>query len=81
MAVQFIVGAEAILIRHCYEFEPEWLGLLEELHHCRVVPLGLMPPTVHNHATDMDHHHSWMSIKDRLDHRHKGSVMLGWGAR
>ncbi|KAL0449496.1 UNVERIFIED_CONTAM: UDP-glycosyltransferase 91D2 [Sesamum latifolium] len=36
-----LLGCEAILTRHCYEFEPEWLTLLEELHHRPVIPLGI----------------------------------------
>ncbi|KAL0358594.1 UNVERIFIED_CONTAM: putative UDP-rhamnose:rhamnosyltransferase 1 [Sesamum angustifolium] len=46
-----IVGCEAILVRHCHEFEPEWLPLLEELHHRPVIQLGLMPPKVQDHST------------------------------
>ncbi|WMV53260.1 hypothetical protein MTR67_046645 [Solanum verrucosum] len=41
-----IEGANAIIIRHCNEFEGQWLKLLEDLHHMPVLPTGLMPPIV-----------------------------------
>ncbi|CDP01580.1 unnamed protein product [Coffea canephora] len=41
-----ISGCDMIIIRHCFEFEPLWLNLLEELHHKPVIPLGLMPPAL-----------------------------------
>ncbi|KAL0367905.1 UNVERIFIED_CONTAM: UDP-glycosyltransferase 91D2 [Sesamum calycinum] len=71
-----IIGCEAILARHCSEFEPAWLTLLEELHHRPVIPLGLMPPRVQDHSINNDdNHETWTSIKNWLDHQNKGSVV------
>ncbi|KAL0382730.1 UNVERIFIED_CONTAM: putative UDP-rhamnose:rhamnosyltransferase 1 [Sesamum calycinum] len=71
-----IVGCKAILVRHCHEFEPEWLPLLEELHHRPVIPLGLMPPKVQDHSTSNDANHNvWTSINNWLNRQNKGSVV------
>ncbi|KAK6150334.1 hypothetical protein DH2020_015266 [Rehmannia glutinosa] len=72
-----IVGSDLILVRHCYEFEPDWVTLLEELHNRPVLPLGLMPPTVQNHNnTDKDGDDEiWVSIKNWLDGQNRGSVV------
>ncbi|PIN20756.1 UDP-glucuronosyl and UDP-glucosyl transferase [Handroanthus impetiginosus] len=67
-----VVGSEAILIRHCYEFEPNWLTLLEELNHRPVVPTGLMPPKVQK---DEDRDEIWVPIRNWLDTQNKGSVI------
>ncbi|CAI9111429.1 OLC1v1011650C1 [Oldenlandia corymbosa var. corymbosa] len=37
-------NSDAVIIRHCLEFEGQWLKLLEDLHNTPVIPLGLMPP-------------------------------------
>ncbi|KAL2504497.1 UDP-glycosyltransferase 91C1 [Abeliophyllum distichum] len=66
-----IDGSEVIFIRHCNEFEPDWLKLLEELHHKQVIPLGLMPPQV----KEEDNNESWVSIKTWLDNQNKGTVV------
>ncbi|KAL2527987.1 UDP-glycosyltransferase 91A1 [Forsythia ovata] len=66
-----IDGSEVIFIRHCNEFEPDWLKLLEELHHKQVIPLGLMPPQV----KEEDDNESWVSIKTWLDNQNKGTVV------
>ncbi|CAI9763471.1 unnamed protein product [Fraxinus pennsylvanica] len=65
-----IEGSEAIFIRHCNEFEPDWLKLLEELYHKPVIPVGLMPPQV-----EEDDSQSWVSIKTWLDNQNKDSVV------
>ncbi|XP_055816492.1 UDP-glycosyltransferase 91D2-like [Solanum dulcamara] len=68
-----IEGADAIIIRHCHEFEGQWLKLLENLHHMPVLPTGLMPPIV---ETSIDvKNESWISIKEWLDEKPKGSVV------
>ncbi|CAA3011894.1 UDP-rhamnose:rhamnosyltransferase 1 [Olea europaea subsp. europaea] len=65
-----IHGSEVIFIRHCNEFEPDWLKLLEELHHKPVIPVGLMPPQV-----EEDDSQSWVSIKTWLDDQNIQSVV------
>ncbi|KAK6150332.1 hypothetical protein DH2020_015264 [Rehmannia glutinosa] len=70
------VGSEAILVRHCYEFEPEWLNLLEEINHRPVVPVGLMPARVQDHYTNKDGDDEiWVTIINWLDGQNKGSVV------
>ncbi|KAI3451242.1 hypothetical protein Pfo_007907 [Paulownia fortunei] len=71
-----IIGSEAILVRHCYEFEPDWLTLLEELHHRPVVPLGLMPPRLQDYNANKDGDDEiWVYIRNWLDGQNKGSVV------
>ncbi|KAL8246739.1 hypothetical protein R6Q59_007955 [Mikania micrantha] len=64
-------GSDCIFIRHCYEFEPQWLTLLENLHHLPVVPVGLLPPRTHGDEKD----DAWASIKEWLDGQQKGHVV------
>ncbi|KAH0714149.1 hypothetical protein KY284_007054 [Solanum tuberosum] len=68
-----IEGANAIIIRHCNEFEGQWLKLLEDLHHMPVLPTGLMPPIVESSSDEKNE--SWISIKEWLDEKPKGSVV------
>ncbi|KAG5574534.1 hypothetical protein H5410_054668 [Solanum commersonii] len=68
-----IRGLDAIIIRHCPEFEGQWLKLLEDLHHIPVLPTGLMPPIVES-STD-EKNESWISIKEWLDEKPKGLVV------
>lgn len=71
-----ITGSDAILVRDCYEFEPKWLSLIEELYNRPVIPVGLLPPKVQDHSTNMhDDHEHWISIKNWLDGQCKGSVV------
>ncbi|KAJ0468823.1 putative soyasaponin III rhamnosyltransferase [Helianthus annuus] len=67
-------GSDCMFIRHCYEFEPQWLTLLEKLHQLPVVPVGLMPPetptTVGEEKND-----TWMTVKAWLDGQQKGHVV------
>ncbi|PIN20755.1 UDP-glucuronosyl and UDP-glucosyl transferase [Handroanthus impetiginosus] len=67
-----IDGSQAILVKHCYEFEPDWLTLLEGLYHKPVVPVGLLPPKVQE---DEDHDELWVAIQNWLDAQNKGSVI------
>ncbi|KVI08654.1 UDP-glycosyltransferase 91D1-like [Cynara cardunculus var. scolymus] len=67
-------GSDCVFIRYCYEFEPQWLTLLEELHHLPVIPVGLMPPAK---ATDVgdEKDDAWVTIKKWLDGQQKGQVV------
>ncbi|KAI3794442.1 hypothetical protein L1987_37074 [Smallanthus sonchifolius] len=67
-------GSDCIFIRHCYEFEPQWLTLLEKLHHLPVVPVGLMPPETPTNVGD-EKDDAWMTVKKWLDGQQKGRVM------
>ncbi|KAL8472247.1 hypothetical protein ACS0TY_028832 [Phlomoides rotata] len=64
-------GCEAILLRHSYEFEPQWLTLLQQIHGTRIIPIGLMPPRVN----DRDDDEFWVKIRNWLDGQRKGSVI------
>ncbi|KAH6760108.1 hypothetical protein C2S52_009455 [Perilla frutescens var. hirtella] len=70
---KIIAGTEALVIRHCREFEPEWLDLLGELHRTRIIPIGLMPPQDGGGGVEVDE--GWISIRSWLDVRDKGSVV------
>ncbi|KAG8383620.1 hypothetical protein BUALT_Bualt04G0033000 [Buddleja alternifolia] len=69
-----IAGSNAMIIRHCNEFQPEWLKLLEELHRIRVIPLGLMPPSLQNYTANSTKD-TFVSVRDWLHHQKKGSVL------
>lgn len=68
-----IKGADVILIRHCPEFEGQWLNLLENLQQRPVMPLGLMPPQVER--SGLESNEPWIAIKKWLDGQGKGSVV------
>ncbi|KAL0441916.1 UNVERIFIED_CONTAM: UDP-glycosyltransferase 91D1 [Sesamum radiatum] len=68
-----IAGCNAMIIRHCNEFEPEWLKQLEELHQKEVMPIGLMPPHVQD--TSDTTNEAWVSIKNWLCTKPKESVV------
>ncbi|KAG8383621.1 hypothetical protein BUALT_Bualt04G0033100 [Buddleja alternifolia] len=72
-----IEGCEAIFVRHCYEFEPDWLTVLEKVYGKPVVPLGLMPPNNNNNNNKLDDENSesWVGIRNWLDNQNKGSVV------
>ncbi|PWA90468.1 UDP-Glycosyltransferase superfamily protein [Artemisia annua] len=67
-------GSQCLLIRHCYEFEPNWLPVLEELNHLKVVPVGLMPPQTTKDVRD-ENDDTWVTIKKWLDSQQKGRVV------
>ncbi|XAR73500.1 Soyasaponin III rhamnosyltransferase [Bertholletia excelsa] len=70
-----IVGCDVFLIRHCREFEPQWLTLVEELHQKPVIPVGLMPPSVEDSVSDQQNQ-TWVTISEWLNKRRKGSVVF-----
>ncbi|GJZ70058.1 UDP-glycosyltransferase 91D1-like protein [Tanacetum coccineum] len=68
-------GSDCMFIRYCYEFEPQWLTLLQELYHLPVVPVGLMPPETPTNVGDDKKNDTWMTIKNWLDGQQKGHVV------
>ncbi|KAL0350179.1 UNVERIFIED_CONTAM: putative UDP-rhamnose:rhamnosyltransferase 1 [Sesamum radiatum] len=68
-----IAGCNAMIIRHCNEFEPEWLKVLEELHQIEVIPLGLMPPHVQDNSDGINE--ASVSITNWLCSQIKQSVV------
>lgn len=69
---EVIRGCDLIAIRSSWEFEPEWLRLLEDLHRKPVIPVGQLPPTPFLDEDEMD---TWRSIKQWLDLKAKSSVV------
>ncbi|KAI3518999.1 hypothetical protein L1887_07959 [Cichorium endivia] len=67
-------GSNCVFMRYCYEFEPQWFTLLEELHHLPVVPVGLQPPATADGIED-GKDDTWLTIKNWLDGQQKGQVV------
>ncbi|KAL3527558.1 hypothetical protein ACH5RR_012214 [Cinchona calisaya] len=63
-------GSDVILVRHCNEFEGEWLKLLNDIYPSTVMPLGLMPP-----QEDNSNNETWFSIQEWLDGQKTGSIL------
>ncbi|XP_059650913.1 putative UDP-rhamnose:rhamnosyltransferase 1 [Cornus florida] len=66
-------GCDAFFIRHCDEFEPQWLNLLREIHQKPVIPVGLMPPSVQDRGEEINE--AWVSISELLGKQKEGSVV------
>ncbi|XP_057491997.1 UDP-glycosyltransferase 91A1-like [Actinidia eriantha] len=66
-----IDGCDVVAVRSSYEFEPEWLKLLEEIYQKPVIPVGLLPTA----AVDGGGGEEWRGIKEWLDGKPKGSVV------
>ncbi|KAL1193382.1 UDP-glycosyltransferase 91A1 [Cardamine amara subsp. amara] len=64
-------GCDVIAVRSCYEYEAEWLGLLQDLHRKPVIPVGVLPPKEEKFE-DTD---TWLSIKKWLDLQKTNSVV------
>nr|AVW82166.1 putative UDP-glucosyltransferase UGT91A10 [Barbarea vulgaris subsp. arcuata] len=67
-----IDGCDVIAIRSCYEYEAEWLRLIQDLHRKPVIPVGVLPPKLEEKFEDTD---TWLSIKTWLDTHNKTSVV------
>ncbi|KVI08662.1 UDP-glycosyltransferase 91D1-like [Cynara cardunculus var. scolymus] len=67
-------GSDCVFIRHCNEFEPQWLTLLEEFYHLPVIPVGLMPPATATNVGD-EKDDAWLTIKNWLDGQEKGQMV------
>ncbi|KAL8248894.1 hypothetical protein R6Q59_005762 [Mikania micrantha] len=65
-----VSGCDAVVVRSCFDFEPDWLNLLKKLYKKPVVPVGLLPAVV-NDAGDA----CWPEMKQWLDMHPKGSVV------
>ncbi|XAR71128.1 Soyasaponin III rhamnosyltransferase [Bertholletia excelsa] len=68
-----IAGCDAVAVRSSYEFEPEWLNLLQKIHHKPILPVGLLPPSGNGRGED-DVDETWLTIKEWLDKQGEGSV-------
>ncbi|CAH9070156.1 unnamed protein product [Cuscuta epithymum] len=67
-------GSDLLISRHCNDFEPKWVSLLQTTDGRPMLPTGLMPPTVHV-SDDLDRNEDWISIKQWLDGHKKCSVV------
>nr|XP_010934416.1 putative UDP-rhamnose:rhamnosyltransferase 1 [Elaeis guineensis] len=50
-----VEGCHFVAFRSCFEFESDWLRLLEELYKKPVIPVGLLPPQVQEGSPDDVH--------------------------
>ncbi|CAI9111430.1 OLC1v1011651C1 [Oldenlandia corymbosa var. corymbosa] len=66
-------NSDVIIFRHCYEFEGQWLNLLNEMYYCPVIAGGLMPPQMGDSSNDNTE--PWISIKQWLDGQKQSSVL------
>ncbi|KAI3502686.1 hypothetical protein L1887_30916 [Cichorium endivia] len=64
-----IHGCDAVIVRSCFDFEPEWLNLLKKLYQKPVIPAGLLP------AAATDDNACWRETREWLDKHEKGSVV------
>lgn len=66
--------SDAVFVRSCPEFEPEWFVLLRDLYQKPVFPTGFLPPPVsEDHEDDGDA--TWARIKEWLDKQRLNSVV------
>ncbi|KAL2521841.1 UDP-glycosyltransferase 91A1 [Forsythia ovata] len=67
-------GCDVVAIRSCYEFESEWLQLLENIYQTPIIPVGHLPPATSVGGSE-DQNENWLEIKEWLDKKEKGSVV------
>ncbi|CAA2993701.1 UDP-glycosyltransferase 91A1-like [Olea europaea subsp. europaea] len=72
--VATIDGCDVVVMRSCYEFEPEWLNLLENIYEKPIIPVGHLPPKTTDSGSD-EQNENWIEIKEWLDAKEKGSVV------
>ncbi|TXG61604.1 hypothetical protein EZV62_012967 [Acer yangbiense] len=65
-------NCRAFAVRSCPEFEPEAFSLLSRLLQKPVLPVGLLPPTLQDTASDDE---KWQVFKDWLDSKSEKSVI------
>ncbi|CAI9111427.1 OLC1v1011648C1 [Oldenlandia corymbosa var. corymbosa] len=72
-----IQGCDIVAVRSCWEFEPEWLKLLEQdLYRKPVIPVGQLPTVEEEEeAADESKNTVWRGYKEWLDKQGKGSVV------
>ncbi|GMP25813.1 hypothetical protein CsSME_00002501 [Camellia sinensis var. sinensis] len=67
-----IEACDVLAVRSTYEFEPEWLKLLQQIHQKPIIPIGLLPTTAYDIS---DNGEAWTEIKEWLDKQSMGSVV------
>lgn len=66
--------SDAVFVRSCPKFEPEWFGLLRDLYQKPVFPTGFLPAPVSEDRED-DGDATWVCIKEWLDKQRVNSVV------
>ncbi|KAJ7961086.1 UDP-glycosyltransferase [Quillaja saponaria] len=67
---------EVIFIRNCPEIEADWFDYTSKIFDKPVVPVGVVPPSVHITNKEKDEHfNKWLEIKEWLDQQDRGSVI------
>ena len=69
-----IEGCDLLALRSCFELEPEWLRLLEQLNRKPVIPVGQLAPELDDRGDD-GKDETWQQIKEWLDKLARGSVV------
>ncbi|KAK6923264.1 UDP-glucuronosyl/UDP-glucosyltransferase [Dillenia turbinata] len=72
---QSIRRCDALAIRGCRLFQPEWLKLLEDMHKKPVIPVGQIPPTLTSLLTDAEKESEVREMENWLEKHNKGSVV------
>lgn len=70
---QALSGADFVAVRSCMEIEGESIKLLENLCRKTVIPVGLLPPSLHFSEDSQDS--NWGTILKWLDKQEKRSVV------
>ncbi|ESQ38451.1 hypothetical protein EUTSA_v10028640mg [Eutrema salsugineum] len=69
-----ISESDAVFVRSCPEFEPEWFGLLQDLYQKPIFPTGFLPP-VSEDVDGEEEDATWVCIKEWLDKQRVNSVV------
>ncbi|KAF3439189.1 hypothetical protein FNV43_RR17464 [Rhamnella rubrinervis] len=71
--LEVLRGVDVVAIKSCYEFEPEWFQLLEDMHKKPIFPVGVIAPKLEDNANQDDD--KWRPIKEWLDKQAERSVV------
>ncbi|KAK6923265.1 hypothetical protein RJ641_011569 [Dillenia turbinata] len=73
--VQSVRRCDALTIRGCCLFQPEWLKLLEDMHIKPVIPVGQITPTLTSLFTDARKVSEVTEMENWLEKHKKGSIV------
>lgn len=68
-----VKGVDVVAIRSCYEFEGEWLQVIENIYEKPIIPIGLLPTTSYDDGEE-DNNETWLEMKAWLDMQQKGTL-------
>ncbi|THG08444.1 hypothetical protein TEA_023507 [Camellia sinensis var. sinensis] len=63
-----IEACDVLAVRSTYEFKPEWLKLLQQIHQKPIIPVGQLPTTAYDSC---DNNEAWIAMKEWLDGQSK----------